>query len=116
MICKTVCALAIGLTLAQGEQYTGACDDRLTVEDRAPGIVVVRFQNGSYCTFRESPDVFTTARGVQVKVRISINPVQGRQDDRLIVTPLTEGYKATPPEIDIPEGETGEILVMVGMS
>ncbi len=105
----------IALLLSTSSALACAGED-LTITDLSAGEAVVTFNNSfRRCTnFVEGN--LTSENGVEVYVRIHVNRVYGNEDDTLIVVPVTPGWEAERPEIDIPEGESGQITVYLGVS
>ncbi len=90
--------------------------DRVTIRDAGHGRAVVTYYNSGFGCSGGLNEVMTTPDGVSVRVVIDVNADRDAERERITVIPQTDGMFAFPPEADLKDGETVEIIVMGGMA
>jgi hypothetical protein len=90
--------------------------DRVTIRDAGHWRAVVTYYNSGFGCSGGLSEIMTTPAGVSVRVVISVNADAGAEKERIVVIPQTDGMMAFPPEADLKDGETVEIIVMGGLA
>ena len=112
-------SLILGLLLA-GPAFAQAprcvVPDYVTIRDEGMGVAVVTYHNSADgCSNGVNP-YLVSPNGITVRVIIDVNADPDAELENIRVLPQDTGYSAYPPELDVKDGETVEIMVLTGLS
>ena len=88
--------------------------DQLVIADVGLGEVEVWYANSACNSSEGFNEVVSSPSGVQMRVIIDIN-VDGNKE-LIWVIPMTDGYFAFPPKVEVLDGESAVVRVLAGMA
>ena len=111
------CILSLALASPAYAQSNCTIDpDKVTFSDAGEGRAVVTYYNSGAGCSGGMNKVMTTPRGIVARVIIDVNVDPQGGLERVTVIPETDGFFAFPPEAELQDGATVEIVVMGGMA
>lgn len=90
--------------------------DHVSIADAGVGRAVVTYYNSAAGCSGGVNRILITPAGIEVRVVITVNVDATAERERIVVIPQTDGFFAFPPEADLRDGETVEIIVMGGLA
>lgn len=110
MRAASILALAALPVMSQEYPEDHTCD-LLKIEDDGPHIAVLTYRNSENFCSTDQDRTMRSENGIEVRVIVKVADAE-----TLEVLPLDPQYHATPPRIDVQDGETIQVFVMAGTS